>query len=637
MIHEIIQSIIKDPQILYVLTTDDTTKQPLTLGVKCDKFPITQMICPEFIKQHYKSLLDLLPTISPEYDLNVVSRITDKLHKLFKDEADTFEKEYRAQTGSQSKLNYSFYRLMGNRILNANCGAGMFLTTLFQGSHVVPIHQRQGFIDLQLKEISNTCFSPKVWLSHAESLLQNLNAYDYSGLGVFFTRLYLLASILENFKLKFPGKYEGLNTYHLAYTLSYTVFQFDVCNNRIPFYKTHKEKLYHASYPTYNDVDGNDVMPRIYECKCRTYKPFNEPTTKEEIKNIINFLASVAENKNEPNPIDVFADTSKGVVNRPILYDGFIGFLPKYNFPDVKPHMYNRPVHKEHMFFMHNKFPKVMAFVANRSIITTTDTEQESIKRLIIKDSKTQELDFSDDLSCLSVDKCKCVFVLKNRNHQGKTVVSCTDDGQRISHTRNLKDILPQSEYRCLPILNPKHFEIVKKISPNTTFFHKHVVGPRPFGFDASYVNSSGDITYHNERGETKMIDGSLIKTNADDIGLWKVVFDASTDIGILKQRSVLSGIKILPPNHICSTLFFMVKGLQTKKQASYIEQYLKTRLVRFIIGACSHNNYLYTEQFQYIPDVKLKEPPTDEFLYLKFKLTKDEIKTIESSVCKYD
>ena len=77
-----------------------------------------------------------------------------------------------------------------------------------------------------------------------------------------------------------------------------------------------------------------------------------------------------------------------------------------------------------------------------------------------------------------------------------------------------------------------------------------------------------------------------------------------------------------------------MVVGrFATKKEATQLSVYLKSRFFRFLVSLRKYTQDIYSERFQFVPDLPIDRDWTDKMLYEKFKLTIDEIAFIESMV----
>ena len=61
--------------------------------------------------------------------------------------------------------------------------------------------------------------------------------------------------------------------------------------------------------------------------------------------------------------------------------------------------------------------------------------------------------------------------------------------------------------------------------------------------------------------------------------------------------------------------------------------RYVKTRFVRFLVSLLSFSQDITRQRFAYVPLVDMSESWTNEKLYQRYGLTKDEIAFIESMI----
>ena len=97
--------------------------------------------------------------------------------------------------------------------------------------------------------------------------------------------------------------------------------------------------------------------------------------------------------------------------------------------------------------------------------------------------------------------------------------------------------------------------------------------------------------------------------------------------------RRVLSRVEILKPNYVCTESYIILGAFSQKQKAINCMQYVKTRFVRFLISLLSFSQDITRERFAYVPLSNMAESWTDEKLYKKYGLTREQIAFIESTV----
>lgn len=88
-----------------------------------------------------------------------------------------------------------------------------------------------------------------------------------------------------------------------------------------------------------------------------------------------------------------------------------------------------------------------------------------------------------------------------------------------------------------------------------------------------------------------------------------------------------------MPPKYICTETYIIAGSYKNKKQALNMIQYLKTKFVRFLVSQMSFSQDITKDRFYFVPVLDMQEEWTDEKLYTRYKLTKEEIDFIESKI----
>ena len=129
----------------------------------------------------------------------------------------------------------------------------------------------------------------------------------------------------------------------------------------------------------------------------------------------------------------------------------------------------------------------------------------------------------------------------------------------------------------------------------------------------------------------------SVISKNADLVGQWKIfISKGNGGAGILgdgKAVSIIGKAYIGSPNTACSDSLIPIGALKNKSEAEHLKQYLGTKFVRLLIGALKTSQNLYQNVYRFVPMQDFSEPWTDEKLYKKYGITKEEQKFIESMI----
>ena len=98
-------------------------------------------------------------------------------------------------------------------------------------------------------------------------------------------------------------------------------------------------------------------------------------------------------------------------------------------------------------------------------------------------------------------------------------------------------------------------------------------------------------------------------------------------------KMNVTTKVRLILPNEVVTETYIIVNYFKNKKEAENCAQYIRTKLVRFLISLTLSSMHIVRENFQFVPIQDFNEPWTDEKLYKKYKLTSEDIEFIESII----
>ncbi|WP_298068251.1 hypothetical protein [uncultured Mailhella sp.] len=98
-------------------------------------------------------------------------------------------------------------------------------------------------------------------------------------------------------------------------------------------------------------------------------------------------------------------------------------------------------------------------------------------------------------------------------------------------------------------------------------------------------------------------------------------------------KYKVISSLKILEPEEVCTDSYIIAFSSQEKKYTKNAFNYIKTKFVRFLILQTLSSINLSRERYEFVPMQDFSKSWTDEELYAKYNLTDDEIAFIESMI----
>ena len=224
-----------------------------------------------------------------------------------------------------------------------------------------------------------------------------------------------------------------------------------------------------------------------------------------------------------------------------------------------------------------------------------------------------------------------CYFLWERDSHGDCTVVNRFSDKEFISKR-------PLNEFKTFIRFGPAVSILKKVLSKKEEDLTKIISPTRPFGLQTGdRPTGSGDIHLVSSGGEG-LIPSLKVTTGKDMVNKWKVMTSKTSHDHAGQPdkdgtRRVLSRVEILKPNHVCTESYIILGAFSQKKMAQNCLQYVKTNFVRFLISLLSFSQDITRERFAYVPLVNMDELWTDEKLYKRYGLTKDEIAFIESMI----
>jgi site-specific DNA-methyltransferase (adenine-specific) len=140
------------------------------------------------------------------------------------------------------------------------------------------------------------------------------------------------------------------------------------------------------------------------------------------------------------------------------------------------------------------------------------------------------------------------------------------------------------------------------------------------------------------QNGGTGFIERGAIPRYVEWVDQWKVFLSATaSEHGGQADRSgtrrIFSRILIGGPGTACTETYLLVGRFSTEAEATNFGAYLRTRFVRYLVSLRTNTQHLYSERFAFVPRLPMDRAWTDDMLYKKYGITKDESSFIESMI----
>jgi site-specific DNA-methyltransferase (adenine-specific) len=254
----------------------------------------------------------------------------------------------------------------------------------------------------------------------------------------------------------------------------------------------------------------------------------------------------------------------------------------------------------------------------------------------MLKDERIRILhDFHNASECFPGVEIKggiCYF-LWNRDNKGLCKIISHESDGIISETERL---LLEKECNTFIRFNGA-IDILKKINKYKEKPFSNIVYPAmTFGFrtffkdfDSKSFKENYVKVYANK--SQGFISRDKIKQGFEWVDKWKIIIPEAIGVGDMK-KDVLKPI-ISEPGSISTETYIMNGPYKSEKEAKNVVSYIKTKFFHFLLGLKKNTQHTTRSTYAFIPMQDFSESWTDEKLYKKYNLTKEEIDFIESMI----
>lgn len=256
----------------------------------------------------------------------------------------------------------------------------------------------------------------------------------------------------------------------------------------------------------------------------------------------------------------------------------------------------------------------------------------------MLSDKRLESIvDFADSRDCFpGVDVAGGVmYFLWSSDYNGSCSFTNIHGMKTSTKSRNL------NKFPIFPRFNEATQIIEKVLSLKEKMLSSTVSAQTPFGLYTNFKGKKKAFTnsfkVHSSSG-IQYIDKSQITKNAHIIDKWKVIFSKATSehggqVGKSGKRRVLSTIKVIDTNSICTQSYLIADVTESKSQAINLLSYLKTSFVRFLLLQATTSQDLSKSKFCFVPVQDYNKEWTDEKLYKKYGITVEEQAFIDSLI----
>lgn len=127
-------------------------------------------------------------------------------------------------------------------------------------------------------------------------------------------------------------------------------------------------------------------------------------------------------------------------------------------------------------------------------------------------------------------------------------------------------------------------------------------------------------------------IERSAIEKSVQLVDTWKVMVPQAYGAGEGIPHQILGQPFVAPNPSVCTQTYLFVH-VGSKKAAQSVESYVRTRFLRFLVSLRKITQHATRSTYTWVPQQTWDRTWTDEDLYKKYRLSKDDIVFIESRV----
>ena len=226
-------------------------------------------------------------------------------------------------------------------------------------------------------------------------------------------------------------------------------------------------------------------------------------------------------------------------------------------------------------------------------------------------------------------------FFLWDRDNEGDcavTTISGDDLVGPVERKLNEYDIFVR-DIRGVKILR----KVLKAKEPSIT---EILSVDKEFGWTSNFSGfhekqRANDVAlYHNQKGKRLIgwIDRKDVDKSSHLIDKWKVMVPQAYGERGARPAMVLGPSFVAPSPSVC-TQTYLFFHLSSKKAANSLKSYMQTRFFRFLVSLRKITQHATRSTYTWVPQQTWDRTWTDEELYQKYGLTKEDVAFIESRI----
>ncbi|MEX2374496.1 MAG: Eco57I restriction-modification methylase domain-containing protein [Dehalococcoidia bacterium] len=133
--------------------------------------------------------------------------------------------------------------------------------------------------------------------------------------------------------------------------------------------------------------------------------------------------------------------------------------------------------------------------------------------------------------------------------------------------------------------------------------------------------------------GRDTFIERAELPRNDAWVDQWKVLLGRAYGAGDSFPHQIYNYPILAGPGTAATETYLVIDRFDSEVEAERFIAYLKTRLTRFLVSLRKNTQDIYSERFQFVPDLLMDRTWTDEVLYEKYGITQVEIAFINAMI----
>lgn len=133
--------------------------------------------------------------------------------------------------------------------------------------------------------------------------------------------------------------------------------------------------------------------------------------------------------------------------------------------------------------------------------------------------------------------------------------------------------------------------------------------------------------------GDDTFIERAELPRNDSWVDQWKVLLGRAYGAGESVPHQIYNYPILAGPGTAATETYLVIDRFDSEVEAKRLSAYLKTRLVRFLVSLRKNTQDIYSERFQFVPDLPMDRTWTDEALYERYGISETEIAFVDAMI----